>query len=168
MLSSGQLCEHEEREPTLTLAMPEKGVSEVKYMSRRACVIRLLPNGFQERKLRRLANISAGLFNEINHERRQGFFHGEKVGFEETWGKYYEKYKAVLGVKAQAVMQKKDQGGTPLSLLKLKKEGEGYHPLRSARAHPDTGSKRRPGGGKSPRVMRQENHAVDEQIASRT
>ena len=52
------------------------------------------------------------MFNEINYERRQGFFHGEKVGFEETWGKYHEKYKAVLGVKAQAVMQKKDQGGT--------------------------------------------------------
>jgi len=41
---------------------------------------------------------------------------GEKVGFEETLGKYYEKYKAVLGVKTQAAMQKKDQGGTLLSL----------------------------------------------------
>ena len=123
MLSSCQLCEHEEREPALTLAMPEKGVSEVKYMNRRACVIRLLPNGFQERKLRRLANISAGLFNEINYERRQQFFHREKVGFEETWDKYCEKYKGVLGVNAQAVMQKKDEAwNSTFSLLKLKKE----------------------------------------------
>jgi len=39
-------------------------------------VVRLLPNGFQERKLRRLADISAKLFNEVNYERRQQFFHG--------------------------------------------------------------------------------------------
>ena len=82
MSSSGQLCEHEEREPTLTLAIPEEGIHEVKYKNRRTGVVRLLPNGFQERKLRKLANASVGLFNEINYERRQQFFHGEKVGFE--------------------------------------------------------------------------------------
>ena len=45
-------------------------------------MVRLLPNGFQERKLRRLANISAKLFNEVNYERRQQFFHGGRVDFE--------------------------------------------------------------------------------------
>jgi len=125
MPSSGQLPEHEEREPTLTPAMPGEGVYEVEFKNRRANVVRLLPNGFQERKLRRLANTSAGLFNEINYERRQQFFHGEKVGFEETWDKYYEKYKGLLGVNAQAIMQKNNEAWNSFfSLLKLKKEGK--------------------------------------------
>ena len=59
--------------------MPEEGFYEVKYKSKRANEVRLLPNGFQERKLKRLANASAGFFNEINYERRKRFFHGEKV-----------------------------------------------------------------------------------------
>jgi len=125
MLSSGQLSEREEREPTLTPAIPVEGVYEVKYKDKRTSVVRLLPNGFQERKLRRLANASAGLFNEINYERRQQFFHGEKVSFEETWDKCYEKYKGVLGVNAQAVMQKNNEAWNSFfSLLKLKKEGK--------------------------------------------
>ncbi|MFP3220393.1 MAG: transposase [Candidatus Marsarchaeota archaeon] len=125
MLSSGQLCEHEEREPTLTPAIPEEGISEVEFKNRRTNVVRLLPNGFQEKKLRRLANASAGLFNEINYERRQQFFRGEKVDFRETWDKYYEKYKGVLGVNAQAAMQKNNEAwNSTFSLLKLKKEGK--------------------------------------------
>jgi len=108
MLFSGQLSEDEEREP-ISLAMPEEGIHEVEFKNERTSVVRLLPNGFQERKLRRLANASAGLFNEINCERRQQFFNGEKVGFEETWDKYYEKYKGALGVNAQAVMQKNNE-----------------------------------------------------------
>jgi len=70
MSSSGQLYKDEERE-TISPAIPEEGVYEVKYTNRRTNVVRLLPNGFQERKLRRLANISAKLFNELNYERRQ-------------------------------------------------------------------------------------------------
>jgi len=50
-------------------------------------VVRLLPNGFQERKLRRLADISAKLFNEINYERRQEFFRGGKVDLKGTYDK---------------------------------------------------------------------------------
>jgi len=83
MLSSGQLSKDEEREP-ISPAMPEKGIHEVEFKNRRTNVVCRLPNGFQERKLRRLANISAKLFNEVNYERRQQFFHGEKVGFKET------------------------------------------------------------------------------------
>jgi len=125
MLSSGQLPKHEEREPILTPAMPEEGIYEVEFKDKRANVVRLLPNGFQERKLRRVANISAELFNEINYERRQQFFHGEKVDFKETWDKYYEKYKGVLGVNAQAVMQKNNEAWNSFfSLLKLKKKNK--------------------------------------------
>jgi len=85
-------------------------------------VVRLLPNGFQERKLRRLADTSAKLFNEVNYERRQQFFHGGRVDFEGTWDKCYEKYKEELGVNAQAVMQKNNEAwNSTFSLLKLKK-----------------------------------------------
>jgi len=122
--SSGQLLEDEEREPTLTPAIPEEGVREIEFKNVRTNVVRLLPNGFQERKLRRLANISAKLFNEANYERRQQFFRGEKIDFKTTWDKYYQKYKDKLGVNAQAVLQKNNEAWSSFfSLLKLKKMG---------------------------------------------
>ena len=98
MPSSGQFSKNGGRGPT-SPAIPGGGIKEIKCTNKRTNVVRLLPNGFQERKLRRLANISAKLFNEINYERRQQFFRGEKVDFEGTWGKCYEKYKEELGVK---------------------------------------------------------------------
>ncbi|MFP3231008.1 MAG: hypothetical protein RXS19_07320, partial [Caldisphaera sp.] len=97
MPSSGQLLKHEEREPIST-AIPDEGIYEVNYKNKRTNVVRLLLNGFQERKLRRLSNISAKLFNELNYERRQQFFHEKKVDFNITWDKYYKKYKKYLGV----------------------------------------------------------------------
>jgi len=124
MLASGQLLEDEGREP-IPPAIPEASIQEVKYTSRRTNVVRLLPSGFQERKLRRLASISARLFNEVNYERRQQFFRGEKVDLEGTWDKYYERYKGALGVNAQAVLQKNNEAWSSFfSLLKLKKEGK--------------------------------------------
>ena len=108
MPSSGQLLKHEEREP-ISPAISDEGIYEVNYTNKRTNVIRILPNGFQKRKLRRLSNISAKLFNELNYERRQQFFHKKKVDFNTTWNKYYEKYKDKLGVNAQAVMQKNNE-----------------------------------------------------------
>ena len=52
MLASGQLLGDEGWEP-IPPAIPEGGIHEVKYTSRRTNVIRLLPSGSQERKLRR-------------------------------------------------------------------------------------------------------------------
>jgi len=122
MPSSGQLLKHEEREP-ISPAIPEEGIYEVNYTNKRTNVVRLLPNGFQKRKLRKLANISSKLFNELNYERRQQFFHKKKVDFNTTWNKYYEKYKEELKVNAQAVMQKSNEAWNSFfSLLKLKKE----------------------------------------------
>ncbi|MFP3044605.1 MAG: transposase [Thermocladium sp.] len=126
-------------------------------------MVRLLPNGFQERKLRRLANASAKLFNEVNYERRQQFFRGEKVDFEGTWGKCYEKYKEELGVNAQAVMQKNNEAWNSLfSLLKLKKKGK--LPPHMDRVSPpkywkDGETKKR----KLLLVIRQDRYVVDEQ-----
>ena len=53
-------------------------------------MVRLLPNGFQERKLRRLANASAKLFNEVNYERRQEFSREGRVNFKGTYEVLWE------------------------------------------------------------------------------
>jgi len=124
MPSSGQLLGHEEREPTPP-AIPEEGIYEVEYKNKRTNVVRLLPNGFQERKLRKLADTSARLFNEVNYERRQQFFRGEKVDFQGTYQKYYEKYKDMLGVNAQEVIHKNNEAWSSFfSLIKRKKQGK--------------------------------------------
>jgi len=85
MLSSGQLLGDEGREP-IPPAMPGEGIQEVKHAGRRANVVRLLPSGSQGRELRRLASTSARLWNEVNYERRQQFFRGEKVDLEGNVG----------------------------------------------------------------------------------
>ncbi len=105
-----------------TSAIPS--LLEVKLGNRRTNVVRLLPNGFQGRRLLRLADASAKLFNELNYERRQQFFKAQKIDFKGTWAKYYEKYKEVLGVNAQGVTQKNNEAWSSFfSLLKLKREG---------------------------------------------
>ncbi|MFP3230087.1 MAG: hypothetical protein RXS19_02530 [Caldisphaera sp.] len=121
MPSSGQLLKHEEREP-ISPAIPDEGIYEVNYTNKRTNVVRILPNGFQKRKLRRLANISSKLFNELNYERRQQFFHEKKVNFNETWDKYYKKYKEELKVNAQAIMQKNNEAWSSFFSLIKKKE----------------------------------------------
>jgi len=124
MSSSGQLNGHEEREP-ISPAIPGEGIYEVEYKNKRTNVVRLLPNGFQERKLRKLADTSARLFNEVNYERRQQFFRGEKVDLQGTYKKYYEKYKGILGVNAQQVLNKNNEAWSSFfSLLNLKKKGK--------------------------------------------
>jgi putative transposase len=143
--------------------MPREGVYPVEFSNRRTNVVRLLPNGAQERKLKRLANISAKLWNELNYERRQQFFNHQRVDFKGTRDKYYEKYKRMLGVNAQAVMQKNNEAwNTFFSLLKLRREGK--LPLHMKRASPpgywkdrDTGRRR------LIIVIRQDRYVVDEQ-----
>jgi len=162
MLSSGQLSEDEEREP-ISPAIPEEGICEVKYTNRRTNVVRLLPNGFQGRKLKRLANTSTKLFNEVNYERRQQFFQQQRVDFKGTWDKYYEKYKEELGVNAQAVIQKNNEAWNSFfSLLKLKKEGK--LPPHMKHVSPPRYWKDRETKKRKPLlVVRQDRYVVDEQ-----
>ena len=79
--SPGQFLGNEERRP-IPPAIPGEGIKEIKHNNKRTIVIRLLPNGFQERKLRRLADT---FFNEINYERRQEFFREGRVNFKGTY-----------------------------------------------------------------------------------
>jgi putative transposase len=162
MLASGQLLGDEGREP-IPPAIPEEGIQEIKYAGRRTNVVRLLPNGAQGRKLRRLASVSAKLFNEVNYERRQQFFQQQHVDLEGTWDKYYERYKGILGVNAQAVLQKNNEAWNSFfSLLKLKREGK--LPPHAKRVGPPKYWKDRE--GKERRlllVVRQDRYVVDEQ-----
>jgi len=128
MPSSGQLSGYEEREP-ISPAIPGEGIYEVEYKNKRTNVVRLLPNGFQERKLRKLADTSARLFNEVNYERRQQFFQQHQVDFQGTSQKYYEKYKGILGsANAQQVLNKNNEAWSSFfSLINLKKKGKPPH-----------------------------------------
>jgi transposase len=69
--------------------------------------------------------ISSKLFNELNYERRQQFFHEKKVDFNKTWNKYYKKYKEELKVNAQAVIQKNNEAWS--SFFSLIKENYQKH-----------------------------------------
>jgi IS605 OrfB family transposase len=68
--SLGELSRRGERGPT-TPAIPGEGIYPIQPTNRRTIIVRLLPNGAQERKLRRLADATAKLWNELNHEMRR-------------------------------------------------------------------------------------------------
>jgi putative transposase len=141
--------------------IPGEGVYPVEFSNRRTNVVRLLPNGAQERKLRKLADACARLYNELNYERRQQFFNGEKVDFKGTWDKYYEKYRGVLGVNAQAVMQKNNEDWSSFfSLLNMKKEGK-LPPHMKRVSPPGYWKDRETGKRRLIIIVRQDRYVVD-------
>jgi putative transposase len=142
--------------------MPGEGVYEVEFRNKRTNVVRLLPNGYQEGRLRRLANASAKLWNEVNYERRRQFFQQQRVDFKGTWDKYYGKYKNVLGVNAQAVMQKNNEAWNAFfSLLRLKKQGK-LPPYMNHISPPGYWKDKGTGMRKLLLVVRQDRYEVDE------
>jgi putative transposase len=158
--SPGQLSQYGERRPTSS-AIPGEGIYPVEFTNRRTNVVRLLPNGAQERKLRRLADVTAKLYNELNYERRQQFFSGGGVDFKGTWDKYYEKYKEILGVNAQAVMQKNNEDWNSFfSLLNLMKEGK-LPPHMNHVSPPGYWKDKETGKRKMIIVIRQDRYIVD-------
>jgi len=66
--------------------------------------LRLLPNGAQERKLRKLADAAAKLWNELNYTRLMQFRASGKVNFKDTEHEFYHRYNSVLGVNAGQVI----------------------------------------------------------------
>jgi len=141
--------------------MPGEGVYPIEYKNKRTNVVRLLPNGAQDRKLRKLADTCARLYNELNYERRQQFFNHQHVDFKGTWDKYYEKYKDILGVNAQAVMQKNNEDWNSFfTLLNLKKEGK-LPPHMNHVSPPGYWKDRETGRRKLIIVIRQDRYEVD-------
>jgi putative transposase len=66
--------------------------------------LRLLPNGAQERKLMRIADTAAKLWNELNYVRLIQFRTMGKIDFKGTGREHYHRYKSVLGVNAGQVI----------------------------------------------------------------
>jgi len=91
---------------TLSSSTPKsKGGSKRRQNeNKRAVRLRLLPNGSQERKLRRIADAAAKLWNELNYVRLVQFRASGKIDFKGTGRELYHRYNAVLGVNAGKVI----------------------------------------------------------------
>jgi putative transposase len=81
-----------------------KGKHASRDENKRTVRLRLLPNGSQERKLRRIADAVAKLWNGLNYARLVQFRELGRVDFEGTEHEFYHKYKCVLGVNAGQVI----------------------------------------------------------------
>jgi len=173
MPASTQLLSDEERGP-ISPANPDAGVHEsegtkeeflvraVRASKKRADVVRLLPSGAQERKLMRLADLSAKLWNELNYKRRQQWNGGQRVDLEGTERKYREEYKGALGPhNADAVINKNNEAwGSFFSTLKSKKEGK--LPKHERVSPPGYWKDREEGKRKLVFVVAGDSYAVDE------
>ncbi|MGC9208687.1 MAG: transposase, partial [Nitrososphaeria archaeon] len=126
MAMAGQLEFGGAPEPT-PQAIPAvaENTVEVRPSDRRTNKVRLLPRGSAERKLRRLGDLFAKAFNELNYMRRRQLFSGHKIDFEGTARAVYKKYKSVLGsANVQQLINRNNEAWSSFfSLLKAKKEG---------------------------------------------
>jgi len=87
--------------------------------------LRLLPNGSQEGRLRKLADATAKLWNELNYTRLMQFRTMGKVDFKGTGRELYHKYNVVLGVKAGQVINLNNGAWRSFkTLLRLYKQGK--------------------------------------------
>jgi putative transposase len=66
--------------------------------------LRLLPSGSQERRLRRIGDATARLWNELNYARLVQYRATGRVDFKGTGHEYYHRYKGILGVNAGQVI----------------------------------------------------------------
>ena len=83
----------------------DKGKHASKDENKRTVRLRLLPNGAQERRLRRIADATARLWNELNYARLVQFRESGMVDFKGTEHEFYHKYKNKLGVNAGQVVR---------------------------------------------------------------
>jgi len=87
--------------------------------------LRLLLNGTQERKLRRIADATAKLWNELNYTRLTQYRTLGKIDFKGTGRELYHKYKDRLGVNAGQVINLNNSAWRSFkTLLRLYKQGK--------------------------------------------
>ncbi len=87
--------------------------------------LRLLPNGAQERKLRRIADATAKLWNELNYARLTQYRTLGKIDFKGTGRELYHRFNAVLGVNAGQVINLNNGAWRSFkTLLRLYKQGK--------------------------------------------
>jgi putative transposase len=87
--------------------------------------LRLLPSGSQERKLRKLADATAKLWNGLNYARLTQYRATGRVDFKGTGRELYHKYKDKLGVNAGQVINLNNSAWRSFkTLLRLYKQGK--------------------------------------------
>jgi len=93
--------------------------------NKRTVRLRLLPSDSQERKLMRIGDATARLWNELNYVRLVQYRETGRVDFESTEHEFYYKYNDVLGVNAGVVIQLNNQDWSSyFELSRLYKQGE--------------------------------------------
>jgi putative transposase len=115
------------RLPTVftTLGTPYSSPPKQKNGNIRTVRLRLLPSGAQERRLRKLADATAKLWNELNYVRLVQYRASGKVDFKGTGHELYHKYKSVLGVNAGQVINLNNwMWNSFFKLLKLYRQGK--------------------------------------------
>ncbi len=96
-----------------------------KEQNRRTVRLRLLPNGAQERKLMRIADATAKLWNELNYVRLVQFRASGKIDFKGTGREFYHRFNAMLGVNAgQVINLNNNAWKSYFKLLKLYRQGK--------------------------------------------
>jgi len=102
-----------------------KGKHASKDENKRTVRLRLLPNGAQERRLRRIADAAAKLWNGLNYARLVQFRKSGMVDFKGTEHEFYHKYKDKLGVNAGQVINLNNwMWNSFFELSKLYKQGK--------------------------------------------
>jgi len=87
--------------------------------------LRLLPNGAQERRLRKLADAAARLWNELNYVRLMQYRASGKIDFKGTEHEFYHKYNSVLGANAGQVVRLNNSAWKSFfETLKLYRQGK--------------------------------------------
>ena len=83
-----------------------KEIEKGRKSRRRTNRVALFPNRYEEETLFDIGLACAGLWNELNYEKRNAFFKGELSPGkrDEINRKYYHRYKEVLGVNAGQVL----------------------------------------------------------------
>jgi Transposase and inactivated derivatives len=121
----GFLDEPVGRYPTLFTNPGTPSSSKPRKGDVRTVRLRLLPSGAQERKLRKLADAAAKLWNELNYTRLMQFRASGKVNFKDTEHEFYHRYNSVLGVNAGQVINLNNwMWNSFFKLLKLHRQGK--------------------------------------------
>jgi len=106
------------RYPTVSTTPGTSSSRKQKEGDKRTVRLRLLPSGAQERRLRRIADATAKLWNELNYARLMQFRESDKIDFKGTGREFYHRFNAMLGVNAGQVINLNN--GAWMSYFKLK------------------------------------------------
>jgi len=92
---------------------------------RRTCVVELIVDEEDEKRLKQLCDLSSKLWNEVNYTRLRMFLERKHIDFKGTYKEFYEKYKPLIGsVTVQTILLKNSETWKGfLGLLKLKRGG---------------------------------------------